>query len=193
MKLIGLTGGIGCGKTTVVDEFQKIGIPCFVADRIAGSYYNEPLFAEKIEHLFGKKVMLPDGAVDKRALARIVFNDSDAIQRLSSLVHPRVMNDFTAWASKQQSPYVIMESAILYEYHLDDRFDAIVTVYLEYEECLNRLIIRDRTSKEEIMQRMKSQMPPEQKMQKADFVVLNYEGNPRSRQVAHIDRLIRTL
>ena len=186
-RIVALTGGIGCGKTTVLHEFQKLGIPCFVADEVAGSYYSEPSFLAEIRRLFGDRVLLPDGRADKRAIAQIVFSDRDALQQLNGLIHPRVMGDLKMFALQHaDSPYVIFESAIIYEYGFDQMVDSVVCVYLEEEERLRRLELRDHATREQLQARMRNQLSAEEKMMRADYVVLNYEGNPRGRQVRHI-------
>lgn len=192
MKLVGLTGGIGCGKTTVLEVFRSLGVPCFVADQVAGAYYADPDFLHSVRALFGDRVFNADGSADKRAIAAIVFADPAALQQLNALVHPRVMSDFRRWAAQQQAPYVIFESAILYEYALDKQVDHVVAVYLEKEERLRRLELRDHASREALESRMRNQLTAEEKMDRADYVVLNYEGNPRQRQVQYIDRLLRS-
>jgi dephospho-CoA kinase len=195
MKLIGLTGGIGCGKTTVVHEFERIGTPCFVADSHAATYYEDPLFLEEVRRIFGDSVFRSDGSADKRAIASIVFNDESRMEELNRLVHPRVMHDFAIWAESHDAatPYVIIESAILYEYNLDRKLDAVIAIYLDREERISRLAVRDNASREQIEERMRNQLAAEEKMDRADYVILNYEGNPRQRQVAYIDSLIRSL
>lgn len=190
-RIVALTGGIGCGKTTVLHEFQKLGIPCFVADEVAGSYYSEPSFLAEIRRLFGDRVLLPDGSADKRAIAQIVFSDRDALQQLNGLIHPRVMGDLKMFALQHaDSPYVIFESAIIYEYGFDQMVDSVVCVYLEEEERLRRLELRDHATREQLQARMRNQLSAEEKMMRADYVVLNYEGNPRGRQVRHIHNLL---
>ena len=191
MKLVGLTGGIGCGKTTVLEAFSRLGVPCFVADQRAAAYYKEPGFLNDIRTLFGNNVIDTDGNVNKAEIARIVFSDKDKLQALNELVHPRVMHEFSMWAQQQQTPYVIMESAIIYEYGLQNHLDTIITVYLEKEERLRRLQLRDNVGREALEARMRNQLSAEEKMDRADYVILNYEGNPRARQVADIDRWLR--
>lgn len=187
MKLVALTGGIGCGKTTVLEEFQKLGVPCFVADQVAGRYYDDPAFVADVVNLFGKDVLQKDGSVDKRAIARIVFNDAQALKKLNALIHPRVWDDFKLFAeSHTDRPYVIFESAITYEYGFDKMVDKVICVYLEKEERLRRLELRDKVSRTELEARMRNQLEAEEKMMRADFVILNYEGNPRKRQVAFV-------
>lgn len=193
MLHIGLTGGIGCGKSTVVLEFQKIGIPCFVADEVARTYYDDLDFCALIGSTFGNDVLTPDGHVDKARLAQKVFADRQALLHLGSMIHPRVMADFALWADRQQAPYVIIESAILYEYNLDANLDKIIAVYLEKEERLRRLELRDHATRDQLEARMRNQLSAEEKMQRADFVILNYEGNPRSRQVQLIDQKLKTV
>ena len=112
--------------------------------------------------------------------------------KLNALIHPRVMKDFASWASIQKAEYVIMESAIIYEYHLDKQLDKVITVYLEKEERMRRLILRDKASREQLEERMRNQLSAEEKMDRADYVILNYEGNPRVRQVTFIDNMLRS-
>ena len=191
MKYIGLTGGIGCGKTTVLEAFEKIGVPCFIADRQAGKYYDDPSFLDEIHSLFGPTVFRSDGSVDKQRIAQIVFSDKQMLRRLNELVHPRVMAEFRQWADRQQAPYVILESAIIYEYQLEKHLDQVITVYLDKEERLRRLEHRDHVSRQALEARMRNQLSAEEKMDRADYVILNYEGNPRARQVAFVDAKIR--
>lgn len=192
MKRIGLTGGIGCGKSTVVAELRRQGVPCFVADEVARNYYNEPSFIKEVEAALDEKVTLPDNSVDKSAIARIVFADPCKLSRLNNLVHPRVVRDFETWCQERSHESIVFfESAILYEYGFDKLMDAVVTVYLETGERIRRLMLRDRCTAEAIEARMRNQMPDEHKAMRADFVILNYEGNPRARQVKTIlERLL---
>ena len=120
-----------------------------------------------------------------------MFNDRDMLLKLNTLIHPRVMNDFRQWASRQTVPYVILESAIIYEYNLERHLDQVITVYLEKEERLRRLELRDHVSRTVLEERMRNQMSAEEKMDRADYVILNYEGNPRSRQVGTINAKIK--
>lgn len=191
LLLVALTGGIGCGKTTVLNEFRKLGIPCFVADEVAGAYYADPDFLSQIRDLFGDRVFRPDGTVDKQAIASIVFADPAMLQRLNALVHPRVWDDFVRFASLHgDAPYILFESAIVYEYGFDRLVDKVICVYLEKEERLRRLELRDHATRAQLEARMANQLSAEEKMMRADYVVLNYEGNPRTRQVLHINNLL---
>ena len=184
---VALTGGIGCGKTTVLEQFRLLGVPTFIADEVAGNYYRDPAFLQEVRGLFGDKVFRPDGSVDKQAIASIVFADDAMLQRLNALVHPRVWRDFVVFAEQHaMAPYIIFESAIVYEYAFDKKVDKVVCVYLDKEERMRRLELRDHATRAQLEARMANQLSAEEKMMRADYVILNYEGNPRARQVQHV-------
>lgn len=192
MKRVGLTGGMGCGKSTVAGEFKKLGVPCFVSDIVAAGYYYDIDFLDELRQLLGDNVFLPDGSADKRAVAARVFADRQLLEGLNSLVHPRVMDDFAYFCRLHaDEPYVIFESAILYDGGFDRMMDCVVCVYLDFEERLRRLLVRDGVGEEAIRARIANQIPAEEMMRRADYVILNYEGNPRQRQVAYIDKQLR--
>ena len=186
MRLVGLTGGIGCGKTTVAAEFEWLGIPCFVADRAGVACYDDSHFRSRVVEVLGPMVLDPSGAIDRRAVADIVFADRKKMEQINALVHPRVMAAFAEWCKEQKAPYVLMESAILYEYGLDKAMDDVVAVYVGMEERIERLRERDNVTEKQLMPRILAQMPAEEKMLRADYVVLNHEGNPRRQQVEYI-------
>ena len=192
MKKVGITGGIGCGKSTVVAEFVRRGVYAFVADAVAAAYYGDPDFLVQIRRLFGDEVFRQDGSADKRRIANVVFADSHKLAALNALVHPRVMADFDAFCRNHSAePYVLFESAILYDYGFDALMDKVVCVYLDLPERIARLQKRDGVDERQLMARVANQMPAEEMMRRADYVILNYEGNPRQRQVALIDKMIR--
>ena len=134
-----------------------------------------------------------DGTVDKRAIAARVFSDSAMLGRLNALVHPRVLKDFDDFCRLHTADdYVLFESAILYDHGFERMMDFVVCVYLDAEERLRRLLLRDGGDAEAIRARMANQMPAEVALMRADYVILNYEGNPRRRQVAYIDYKLRS-
>ena len=187
MLHIALTGGIGCGKTTVLHEFAHLGVPCFDADKVAATYYNDPDFVAQVDKVLGGGTMMADGSADKRAIAARVFADRQALLHLNALVHPRVWDDYLAFSKAHaHNAYCLFESAIIYEYSFDRLVDRVVCVYLEQEERLRRLAIRDGATREQLLARMHNQLPAEVVMDRADYVILNYEGNPRRRQVETI-------
>ena len=193
MKKVGITGGMGCGKTTVVREFERLGVPAFVADKVGGSYYNDEAFLAEVRRALGDGVLGADGRVDKKRIAAKVFSDKEALAKLNALVHPRVMADFDRFCEQHaDKPYVLFESAILFDYGLERFMDQVICVYLSLDERLARLRERDHTDNSALLARIRNQMPAEEMMRRADYVVLNYDGNPRSRQVEYIDRKLRT-
>lgn len=169
-----------------------MGVPAFVADKAGADCYGDREFLAEVRRHFGEAVFLPDGSVDKRCLAARVFADPVALDTLNGLVHPRVMGAFERFCSAHaDEPYVLFESAILYDYGFDSLMDKVICVYLSLEERLERLALRDGTPRAELMARISHQLPAEEVMQRADYVILNYEGNPRGRQVAYIDKKLR--
>ncbi len=186
--LVGLTGGIGSGKSTVLQLFRQQGVPCFEADSRAACYYNEPAFLDDIRHHVSPNVFFDNGTIDKQALAHLVFCNPEKLSALCSLIHPRVLHDFIQWAGLQDTPYVMIESAILFEYQWERHVHYTIAVYLEQEERITRLQQRDHATRETIEARMRNQMSDTEKMNRADYVILNYEGNPRERQVGEIHR-----
>lgn len=192
MKRVGLTGGMGCGKSTVAQAFRQLGVPCFVSDIVAAGYYLDPDFLDDLRQLLGDAVFLPDGSADKPAIATRVFADRRLLEGLNALVHPRVIQDFNRFCSiHSQSPYVLFESAILYDYGFDSLMDSVICVYLDLNERLRRLRLREGLDDQHLLARIANQIPAEEMMQRADYVILNYEGNPRKRQVTYIDKQLR--
>ena len=192
MKKVGITGGIGCGKSTVVAEFRQLGVPCFVSDIVSASYYFDLDFLDQLRSLLGDQVFRPDGSVDKQKVASLVFSDRKLLEGLNAMIHPRVMDDFEHFCHQHEKfPYVLFESAILFDYGFDRLMDRVICVYLDLPERMRRLHLRDGVGEAQIMARIQNQMPAEEMMDRADYVVLNYEGNPRSRQVAFIDEQLK--
>lgn len=183
MVKVGLTGGIGCGKSTVLALFRDKGVPCFEADKVAGSYYTQPDFVAQICALFGPSAVNDDGSVNKAFVADVVFADKSMLLQLNGLVHGRVMADFESWCSFQKAPYVLFESAILYDYGFDRLMDRMVAVYVDNEERIARVMARDHVSRRQVEARIANQYPIDYALMQADYVILNYEGNPRQRQV----------
>lgn len=191
MLKLGLTGGIGSGKTTVLQVFASLGVPCFVADDVAKGYYRDASFLERVSELFGREILNPDCTLNRQALAQIVFSDSRRLEQLNQLIHPRVAADFRRWCDEHENhDVVLLESAILYESGFDSLVDKVVEVYLDKEERIFRTQLRDKSSREDVLSRMASQISDEDKLMRSDYVVLNYEGNPRERQVRHILSLL---
>ncbi len=150
MKVIGLTGGIGSGKTTVANFFKELGIPFYIADDKAKSLMNTSEEVKfKIIGLLGEKAY-PDGILDRKYVASQVFNSAEKLEKLNSIIHPAVATDFENWKNSKNSPYLIYEAAILFEQGGHKKCDAVILVTAPYEERIKRLKSRDKSSEEDI-------------------------------------------
>ena len=175
--LVGLTGGIGSGKTIVSHQFEQMGVPCFFADKVAGMYYNDKEFCKQLIPIFGDKVFDTECNPNKRKIAEIVFADAEKLSQLNSIIHPRVMADFDIWVSQHSNyPYLIQENAILFEHGFEKIFDKTIMVYAPQEVRIRRVMKRDNTTYQEVKARMDNQMNDEEKRNLSDYVIVNYKG-----------------
>ncbi|MCQ2283369.1 MAG: dephospho-CoA kinase [Bacteroidales bacterium] len=183
MYKIALTGGIGTGKTFLSKNFIDMGIPVFYADDEAKTLYQDETFLQKLTALFGSEI-LADGRVHLRKLSNLVFNDQTQLEKLNRLVHPCVMELFEKWAAQQDSNTVMMESAIIFEGHLESYFDKIIVADAPFELRLQRVQFRNpELTREDILQRMSHQMPQEEKCRRADLVVCTGETYAASQNI----------
>lgn len=189
MMKVGITGGIGSGKSTVCRLFAERGIAVYDSDREAKRLMAGPLRAS-IEARFGASIY-HDGQLDRRALAQVVFNDSQALADLNALVHPAVRADFEAWAERQTGDYVILESAILYESGFDDTVDRVVAVLAPLEVRIERTCRRDGASEEEVRRRIATQLNDDELAAKADVTMVNLVMEDLEAEVAILDRKFR--
>jgi len=189
---VGLTGNIGCGKSLVAQVFRTLGIPVYHADDESKRFLDDVDIRHELIRHFGYSILANDQMIARRVLASIVFSDPDALRLLTSILHPRVMRDFHEWASLQADvPYIIQEAAIIYEYNLQDQFDRIVHVSCPPEVAIERVIKRDKMSRQEVLRRMKFQMPDEEKRALADFVIENDGTRMVIPQVVGVDGELR--
>ena len=173
MKKIGLTGGIGVGKTYVSKIFQKMGIPIFNADEQAKKcMVDDANLKAAVQLAFGENMYLK-GVLQKDALAKIVFNNTEALAELNALVHPIVKQKFEDWCSLQSTSMVIKEAAILFESDAHVGLDAVVCVSAPEKLRIERVQKRDGSSVEQIQSRMSKQMPQTEKEELADFLIVN--------------------
>lgn len=175
MKL-GVTGGIGSGKTTVCKIFSILGVPVFSADETARTIMeSDMVVAEAVKRAVGTDVY-KDGILERRKLAAIVFNNPDLLKRINTIVHPAVFQEFTKWEKKQQFPYVIMEAAILFESGADMMVDKVLTVIAPENERIRRVARRNNLTEKEIIERIRNQHSDYFRVERSDFVVDN-SGN----------------
>ncbi|WP_461629039.1 dephospho-CoA kinase [Labilibaculum euxinus] len=194
MLKIGLTGGIGSGKSIVGRAFEMMGIPIYVADNEAKRLMvSDAELQNLLVSRFGDQIYDSNFNLNRKLLAEIVFNDSEALKDINSIVHPAVRKDFIRWCEQHsQTPYVIQESAIIFDSGLYKNFDKIITVAAEDEIRIQRVMERDSISRELIVERMRSQLPESVRIEKADFVIYN-NTELILPQIERIDKQIRSL
>jgi len=196
MNLIGLTGGIGSGKTTVASIFNTLGIPVYDSDFRAKHLMNsEADIKEQIITLFGKEAYTPANELNRHYIASRVFSDQTQLEQLNAIVHPAVYKDLLAWSKEHNqvsSPYLIQESAILFEENLTRRLNAIILVVAPEELRIERTMSRDNVTRDEVLKRIKLQWPDEKKIPASDYVIYNDGERPLIDQARDIDLMIRS-
>lgn len=172
-KIIGLTGGIGSGKTTVANEFAKYGIPVYITDEEAKKLMQSEKVLNQIRKEFGNTIF-KNGLLIREKLSEIVFNDANSLTLLNNIVHPAVKQHFKEWLlGYGKEPYVIYESAILFESGSYKDCDFIINVVTPIEIRIERVISRDKTTREKVLERIKNQWNDEEKSSKSDFIIEN--------------------
>lgn len=184
---IGLTGGIGSGKSTVAKIFAEMGIPVYDSDTEARRITNEdPRAIRLIKREFGEDVY-SGGELDRRKMAAIVFGDKEKLKKLNDIVHPAAGKHWKKWASEKTEPYVIREIAILFEVGAEKDVDFVIGVKADKELRIERVMKRNNLSREEVLKRIDSQMEEEEKMSKCDFLILN-NGENLNTQIAELHK-----
>ncbi len=172
-KIIGLTGGIGSGKTTVSNYFAAFGIPVYIADDEAKKITNEPEIIAKIKEIFGSEIF-ENHILNRKKLATLVFDDKSKLNQLNKIIHPAVQKHFENWLQKHSdSKFIIKESAILFETGAYTKCDFTITVVAPIEDRIKRIMIRDKCTRDEVQKRIQNQWSDEQKLEKSDFVIQN--------------------
>jgi dephospho-CoA kinase len=175
MLRIGLTGGIGSGKTTVAQIFNVLGIPVYSSDDAAKRLMNEDEdLKKKIIESFGKE-SYQNGELNRKYVANEAFSDPKKIKLLNSMVHPATIKDASAWMEKQNAPYVIKEAALIFESGSDEFLDYVIGVKSPLNLRIERTMKRNNVTAEEVASRMKLQMDEVEKMNRCDFIIVNDE------------------
>ena len=173
MKVIGLTGGIGSGKSTVARMFELLNVPVYYADLEAKKLINSDAdLIYEITKYFGEQAYV-NKVLNRVYIAGIVFKDKEKLKILNALVHPKVRKDFLAWIEVQNAPYVIQENALIFEKKSKDLFDQVITVTADKELRIQRIMDRDDLNKDQVFNRMTSQLDDIEKTKLADFVIYN--------------------
>ena len=191
MRIAGITGGIGSGKTTVCAIFSSLGIPVFNADDEAKALYSTEMIREKVIGLLGKKSYKKE-VLDRSYVAKKVFSDPDLLAQLNSIIHPAVQEKFSEWWASQSSPYVLKEAAILFESGADKGTDLVITVAAPKDIRIQRVMKRDQCKAEEVEKRMKSQWTQAEKIKRSKYVIINDEIEMLIPQVLKIHQELST-
>lgn len=190
MKKIGITGNIGSGKSYVCKMFEKLGIPVFYSDDETKKLYLIPFVKELIVNRFGEEVYFEDGTLNRKLLSYHLFKNEEAMKFIESVLYPALNQHFDEWCEQQTTPYVLYESAILFEKNYHKFFDKIIFVSASEDIRLQRVMLRDDCSEENVRSRMRLQLSEETKISKADFVIYNDGTKPVEPQVLEINKLL---
>jgi len=190
MLKVGVTGGIGSGKSMICNLFKCLEIPVFNADEAGRRLLAEDKsVVEEIRHLFGGDVIV-EGKPDRKKIAEIVFKNPEKLSKLSSVIHPAVRKKFNDWAAEQNSSYIIDEAAILFETGIYKQLDLTVLVIAPEQLRIKRVINRDGSEEASVKDRMKNQWSDDEKKKIADFIIINDDITPLLQQIMEIHNTI---
>ncbi len=192
MKIVGLTGGIGSGKSTVLNEFKYLGIKTYSADNAAKTLINtDRALIDSIKKVFGNNIYKKN-KLDTKQLSKIVFQDSDKLEVLNSIIHPAVLNDFDSFVRANDEIYIVKEVAIIFETKSEKAYDKIILVRAPLKERIKRVLLRDDTSIDEVTKRIKNQIDDSSIINKCDYIIDNYKLSNLKDKVTKIHKdLIR--
>ena len=173
MKIIGLTGGIGSGKSTVLELFKNLGVKTYSADESAKKLVNtDPNLIDLIKSSFGNNIY-DKGSLNTRKLSKIVFEDTEKLKLLNSIIHPAVARDFKLFLNSINEDYIVKEAAIIFETKSENNYDKIIFIQSPLEIRIERVIMRDNISREEVMKRINNQLDENLIIDKCDYVISN--------------------
>ena len=191
-KIIGLTGGIGSGKTTVANMFLELGVPIYIADVEAKKLMNRSkVIKRKLTKLFGSDAYL-DNKLNKPFIAEKIFNTKELLEKMNAIVHPKVAAHFKRWVKKQTTPYVIKEAAILFENGSYLQCDAVILVVANEEDRIQRVVKRDNSSIQKVKAIIDNQWSDERKIVLSQFVIHNNTLLDTRNQVENVHKKILT-
>ncbi len=193
MYKVGITGGIGSGKTTICKLFESLNVPIYDTDSRAKNLSNiNPEIRKQVIDIFGEEAYSGE-VMNRRYVSSIVFSDKTKINTLTSIIHPYVSEDFSQWLSEHQdAPYILQESAIMFETNSDKRLDKIITVYVPLLLRVQRVRLRDpQRTEEEIMWIINQQISDEEKIKMSDYVIYNDNTKDLMTQVKELDKIFK--
>jgi dephospho-CoA kinase len=175
-KRLGITGGIGSGKTTVCRIFRVLGVPVFVADLAAKDVMDNDDGIRNLVNTIAGKNLYVTGSLDRKELAGLIFNSPEKLHSINELVHPAVLDKFKEWSDNSDEPYVIMESAILFEAKADALVDRVLTLSAPVEERIARVMGRNDLSREQVLERISNQLEDEEREEQSYYVINNADN-----------------
>ena len=186
MLILGLTGGIGAGKSTVAQVFQSLGLPVYNSDYWAKYLtQHDPDIRQNLIKWFGESIYR-SGELDRTYLAQKIFTNPENLERVNGLIHPRVAQHYQNWLKEQKTDWCLKESALLFENHLESQFDKIITVYAPVELRIKRVLNRDKhRTRADVLAIISKQSNDDLKIQKSDWVIYNDE-RPLLKQIIDI-------
>ena len=190
-KIIGLTGGIGSGKTMVANYIKSLGIPVYIADDEAKKIMKTEEVIDKIRFAFGKDI-IENNTVNKEKLSKLVFDNPENLQRLNTIIHPLVKKHFEYWLKNYNNfPFVVKEAAILFESGSYKYCNSIITITSPLETRIQRVIVRDKTSRESILKRIQNQWSDEEKVAKSDYIIHNLSVEDTKKQIDEVLKILK--
>jgi len=185
-KIIGLTGGIGSGKTTVANYFKELGIPVYIADVEGKKITESPKILKSIKDAFGSAVF-DEERLNRQKVSQIVFNDSEKLKQLNSIIHPEVEKHFMNWVNNHSNfSLVVKETALLFESGSYKKCDFVITVIAPLEDRINRVIKRDAVTRENVLKRIDNQWSDEDRIRNSHYIIDNTDRKTIERQVKEI-------
>lgn len=189
-KIIGLTGGIGSGKTTLANYLKSLGIPVYIADEEAKKLFLDPIILQKIKTAFGETIF-ENNLLSKDRLAKIVFKDTQKLKKLNDIIHPAVKAHFEIWLKQfSDKPFVVKEAAILFESGSYKDCDVIITVIASLKTRIERVIQRDQISEDTVLSRINNQWTDEMRIAKSDYII---ENNDLSIAKQQLDEILKKM
>lgn len=186
-KVIGITGGIGSGKTTLIEYIKNLGYSVYISDLEAKKLMNQKEISNKIQFLFDTPVLTEDKLLDRKKLSNVVFNNPENLNKLNELVHPLVKEHFINWVDQHQHEVLVFkEAAILFETGSYKDCDYTILITAPQEIRINRVMQRDQISKQQVLERIQNQWPDEEKVKLANFVVQNTDLEVAKIQIKEI-------
>ncbi len=186
MKIVGLTGGIGSGKSTVLNEFKDLGIKTYSADNASKTLIKtDKALKDSIKKVFGNNIYKKN-KLDTKQLSKIVFQDPDKLKVLNSIIHPAVSKDFDSFIKANNEIYIVKEVAIIFETQSENNYDKIILVRAPLEERIKRVLLRDDISRDDIIKRVKNQVDESSIIDKCDYIIDNYNLSDLKDKVSEI-------